>query len=134
VKTIEDEVLAPYYESSGMLDLVGRGSHIKGLLTTGLLVRIDGEVEGEVKGLDPYKATVIVGRTGVVNGNIVAAQIVVNGQVRGELHASQRIRVSPHGSVRGKLESPRVVVEKGAFIDGAFQMAIPSDNPLHDLK
>lgn len=133
MKTSEEAILAPFFESSGMVDLVGKESKIVGNLVTGHIVRIDGTVEGKVIGEEVDKTTVIVGRTGRVKGDIIAGQVIVTGHVRGTINASKKIRIGHNGTLYGTMESPKIIIEKGAFILGDFEMEIPQDNPLHSL-
>lgn len=133
LKTLEESILAPFFESSGMVDLVGRDSHVKGEMRTGRLARIDGRIEGNIRGQSDESSTVIVARTGEVEGTVTAANIVINGYVKGNVKAFNRIRVGHNGRIVGSIEAPAVIIERGAFIFGQSLMTIPEDNPLAGL-
>ncbi len=113
------------------MDLIGKETSIQGTLKTGMLTRIDGLVEGTVHGQDAEHSTIIVGRDGRIRGDIVAGHIVVNGEVHGNLKATRKISIRHQGVMYGTMHAPCIIVERGAFVFGEFQMKIPQDNPLH---
>jgi cytoskeletal protein CcmA (bactofilin family) len=97
---------------------VAAGTRIRGEVTGPTELLIEGEVEGEIR-LD---ATVTVGVEGTVQGPINAPVVRVGGRVAGNVVASDRVEVSPSGSVEGNISAPRVVIAEGAFFRGSVEM------------
>jgi|SRR6185295_3135282 len=97
---------------------VAAGTRIRGEVTGPTELLIDGEVEGEIR-LD---ATLTVGGEGVVQGPIMAPVVRVGGRVVGNVAASDRVEVSPSGSVEGDISAPRIVIAEGAFFRGRVEM------------
>jgi cytoskeletal protein CcmA (bactofilin family) len=97
---------------------VAPGTRLLGEVTGATEVLIDGEIEGEVR----VDATVTVGAEGAVTGAVSAPVIRVAGRVVGNLLASDRVEVSPSGSVEGDIAAPRIVIAEGAFFKGRVEM------------
>jgi cytoskeletal protein CcmA (bactofilin family) len=98
--------------------LIASGTKIKGEVGGATDVQIDGEIEGRVA----VEAVVVVGAGGAVRGPIAAHVVRVVGQVIGEVIASERVEVSPSGSLEGDIAAPRVVIAEGAFFKGKIDM------------
>jgi cytoskeletal protein CcmA (bactofilin family) len=110
---------------------VGSGLRIKGQIIGNEDLKIDGEVEGPIS-LAGHRLT--VGANSRVRGQIVAREVVVYGDVTGEIQAAERIEVKKHASVLGVLTTPRITIEEGAHFKGAIEVerstgAQPSPDP-----
>jgi len=57
-----------------------------------------------------------------VTANINARIIRVDGEVKGELHGSEQVIISPSGKVNGDIRAPRVVLEDGCSFKGSVDM------------
>jgi len=76
-------------------------------------LHIDGTVKGSVRS----EGDVTIGRSGRVEGDVVAARIVVSGTLVGNVHCDS-IEVVASGAVVGDVLSREFVVEKGARFEG----------------
>ncbi len=93
--------------------------------------RIDGKFKGKIIS----GGALIVGETGEVEADIEAGSISINGRVKGSLTAGDRIEIFSHGRVTGKLSTPKLIIEEGAFFQGSCQMemkALESKNKTYD--
>uniref|UniRef100_A0A7C5X0H6 Polymer-forming cytoskeletal protein n=1 Tax=Thermocrinis ruber TaxID=75906 RepID=A0A7C5X0H6_9AQUI len=100
--------------------IVGPGCLFEGNLTLPEgLIRIDGEVIGNIKG----SGGLIIGESGSVKGDLSAENVVVYGRVHGNIKArSLEIRAS--GRVDGDIQVQELVVEKGAIYNGKCSMGV----------
>ncbi len=80
---------------------------------------IDGSVEGLIQ-LDERK--LIVGTTAKVTADIIAREVVVFGNVKGNLRAKDRIEIKKDGSVNGDLTTARIMIEDGAYFKGSIEI------------
>lgn len=101
-----------------------RGICIKGELTGKADLLIDGDVQGSIR-LGESRLT--VGRAGHVRADIEAAEIVVQGQVEGDLRGRERIVLGDSCHVAGDLEAPRIAIEDGARFKGRVEMGPTAD-------
>ena len=98
--------------------LLGRGVKFEGKLTFAGTVRIDASFVGTIVTND----VLVVGEAARVDANITCGTIVVHGEVNGNIQAKSGVEVKSAAKVRGDLETPALVVEKGAFFQGASRM------------
>lgn len=98
---------------------LGPSLHIKGEITGSEDLHIDGTVEGVVS-LDDRKLT--VGATAKVTADVSAREVVVYGNVKGNLKARDRIEIKKDGSVVGDLTTARIMIEDGAYFKGSIEI------------
>lgn len=97
------------------------GSEIEGKYTFTGTVLLNGKFQGEIASPD----TLIIGERGVVNASVRAGTLVVNGELVGDVHASERVELTGKARVFGNLESPVVVLEEGVIFEGHCRMPKP---------
>lgn len=99
--------------------------------TIGPTIKVNGDVSGEedliiygsVEGTVNLKNNnLVVGDKGRLTANVSARVIRVEGEVKGELIASERIVITPNGNVTGDITAPRVVLEDGCNFKGSIDM------------
>lgn len=78
-------------------------------------------IEGYLKGTITSDALLIVGEKGKVEADVKVGQLVVNGEVRGTLQATERVEIHDKGRVFGTILSPKLVVEEGAYLEATCQ-------------
>lgn len=87
-------------------------------------------IEGYLKGTITSDALLIVGEKGKVEADVKVGQLVVNGEVRGTLQATERVEIHDKGRVFGTILSPKLVVEEGAYLEATCQtQAAPQPAP-----
>jgi cytoskeletal protein CcmA (bactofilin family) len=98
--------------------LLGRGVRFEGKLTFAGTVRIDASFVGTIVTND----VLVVGDAARIDANITCGTIVVHGEVNGNIQAKTGVEIRGTAKVRGDLETPSLVIEKGAFFQGASRM------------
>lgn len=98
--------------------LLGRGVRFEGKLTFAGTVRIDANFVGTIITDD----VLVVGEAARIDANITCGTIVVYGQVNGNVQAKRGVEIHAGARVRGDLETASLVIEKGAFFEGASRM------------
>jgi cytoskeletal protein CcmA (bactofilin family) len=113
---------------------VDEGSEIEGTCTFRGTVMLNGKFKGEIQSSD----TLIVGEKGVVNATIRAGTVIVRGEVGGTVIAGVRLEVRRGGRVSGDVDTPVLLVEEGAVLDGHCRMmrspTVESVPPSRDLS
>jgi cytoskeletal protein CcmA (bactofilin family) len=99
---------------AGLIDME---SEFKGDLTFKGSFRIEGNFKGTINS----DSLLVVGERGKVEADVKVGQLVINGEVRGTLQASERIEVHNKGRVFGALLTPTLVVEEGAYLEATCQ-------------
>ena len=98
--------------------LLGRGVRFEGKLTFAGTVRIDASFVGTIVTND----VLVVGEAARIDATITCGTIVVHGEVNGNILAKTGVEIHGSGKVRGDLETPSLVIEKGALFQGASRM------------
>jgi cytoskeletal protein CcmA (bactofilin family) len=98
---------------------IGRSLVIKGEISGSEALYVDGRIEGKIS-LPNNRVT--IGRNGIVQANIVAAEVVVMGKVNGNIECSDRIDIRSEGSVTGDVSTIRISVEDGAVLKGGVEV------------
>jgi cytoskeletal protein CcmA (bactofilin family) len=110
---------------------IGKSLVIKGEVTGSESLYIDGRVEGSIN-LPGNRVT--VGRNGVVSANVTAREIVVQGKVRGNMTASDRVDIRNEGSLTGDVVAQRISIEDGAFFKGGIDIRKAGQKPNGEEK
>jgi cytoskeletal protein CcmA (bactofilin family) len=97
---------------------IGSSIHIKGHVTAQEPLTIAGRVDGTIA-VDGHSVTIAAG--GQVHATIVAHEIVVGGEVHGQLDATSRIVVRETATVVGDMTAPNVSLADGAVVTGKVQ-------------
>jgi len=100
-------------------------SSIEGRLTKSLVIDgditgqddllIDGEVHGKIR-LTGGKLT--IGPDGRVTADIEAREVVVRGEVTGNIKAQDRVRIAATGRAKGEIKTRLISIEEGAYVHG----------------
>jgi len=90
--------------------LIGAGSFFEGMLTVKGNLRIDGKFEGKSLVVDQLQVGF---RT-----SVVAASVVVEGMVIGNISASRRILLLATARVLGDLRTPELIIQDGVILEG----------------
>ena len=106
---------------------IGKSVVIKGELSGSEDLTIEGQVEGRIE----LKQNVLtIGPNGRIKAEIFAKSIVVQGEVHGNITASERADIRDNGSVDGDLSAPRIAIADGAHFRGSIDMQRAGGKPM----
>jgi cytoskeletal protein CcmA (bactofilin family) len=106
------------------INLITPGTLLAGKVVFDQTTRMAGHIQGEVESR-PGTALIIT-QEGLVEGNINADEVLIQGFVEGEIQASTRIVIAAGGRVQGSLRSPSVQMDFGAWFEGECHSGRPS--------
>lgn len=86
-----------------------------------LVFRGSFRIEGYFKGTITSDSLLVVGERGKVEADVKVGQLVINGEMRGNLQATDRVEIHDKGRVYGTITTPRLVVEEGATLEANCQ-------------
>src|SRR5262245_34825757 len=119
---------------SGLTAFIDEGSEIEGRYTFSGTLMLNGRFKGEISTSD----TLIIGEKGVMSGDIRAGQVLVSGEIVGNVFAAERIDLKRTARVFGDVEAPVIVVEEGVLFEGHCRMTKANPNtevlPARDLS
>ena len=99
----------------GETTLIGTSIVIKGELSGGEDLYIDGQVEGTI---DPKGNRLTIGPRGRVKANVNASAVVVQGKLDGSIQASDRVDLKKSAVVTGDIVTQRISIDEGASFKG----------------
>jgi cytoskeletal protein CcmA (bactofilin family) len=102
----------------GLTAFIDQGSEFEGKLSFKDTVRIDGRFRGEISS----ENTLIVGESGEIEATITSNTIAISGSVVGNVVAKQKVVIHKTGCVEGNIETPSLVIEEGARLEGQLKM------------
>jgi cytoskeletal protein CcmA (bactofilin family) len=80
-------------------------------------------IEGRINGhLVVRDATLTIAPAGAVQAQVHGARVLVEGQLKGSVSATERIEITASARVEGSLSADRVVLRDGARFDGGIDM------------
>jgi cytoskeletal protein CcmA (bactofilin family) len=101
------------------LACLGSSLEIKGKIAGEEDLQIDGKVEGPIS-LPGQRLT--IGRTGRVHSEITAREVIVHGNITGNLLAQERVEIKKDASVIGDITTARISIEDGAQFKGRIEI------------
>lgn len=125
--------------STGDLNaLLGRGSEFEGKLTFEGTVRIDGKFTGTIVTND----VLVIGEGAKVSAEISCGTVIVHGEINGNLKAKTAVELHHPARMKGNIETPSLMIEKGVIFEGQCKMegvekavsTRPSPAPVQALK
>jgi len=100
--------------------MIGAGMRVKGNIAFSGVLRVQGDVLGDVScDVDP-NGTIVADISGNVSGTIKVPHIVVKGRVAGPVHSSQSIQVQQGACVVGDVYYKEIEIHEGGVIEGAL--------------
>ena len=94
--------------------LLGPGTQFEGLITFRGRARLDGQMSGEIVG----RGLLVLGAGATARARVEVDELVVEGEIEGDVRASQRVELLASGCIRGDVETPRLVIAEGGRLLG----------------
>jgi cytoskeletal protein CcmA (bactofilin family) len=99
--------------------ILGKSVAIKGQIVGREDLTIDGDVEGAIE-LRDHRLT--VGPSGTVQSDVKAREVVIFGNVKGNIDATDKIEIRSNATLIGDIRTARVLIEDGAYFKGAVDI------------
>jgi len=106
-------------KSSKIDTLIGQGVEVTGDVAFQGGLHLDGSIVGNVITADDAEGTVLViSDRGRVEGDVHVAYAVINGEVTGNVYASEKLELSANARISGNVEYNLLEMASGAEING----------------
>ena len=117
----DSESMARDIKEGRLSGFVGHGTVLTGETNFEAMLRVDGHLMGTVAS---DSGTLLVGTNGQVDANISVAAALVNGNVNGDIIATDKIQLGRTARVVGNITTPRLILEDGAVLEGSCSMFV----------
>jgi cytoskeletal protein CcmA (bactofilin family) len=98
--------------------LIGKTARIQGDVDFSGGLHLDGQVTGNVRAEGEGESSLSVSVTGCIDGSVISPSVLLDGTVRGDIHARTRLVLGPHAKVQGDVYYGVIETSLGAEILG----------------
>ena len=102
------------------------GTKIKGEVNSGSDFRIDGEIEGTIQ----TSGRLVVGRTGLIKGNVICTNADVEGTINGTLVVKNTLSLKATAVIEGEVQADKLAIEPGAVFNVTCKTGVKGTPPV----
>jgi cytoskeletal protein CcmA (bactofilin family) len=112
----------PEPESTRGQASIGKAVKINGQIYSKEDLYVDGDVEGTIE-LQEHRLT--IGPNGKVHSAVKAREVVILGNVQGNVDASDKLEIRKDARLVGDIKTARIIIEDGAYFKGSIDIVKP---------
>ena len=105
-------------ETTNSINIITSGTVIKGDVTASGDFRLDGTLEGNIQ----LNGKLVIGDSGVINGNVLCMNANIIGTVNGNLSVKELLSLHSSARVKGDILINKLSIEPGAIFTGKCNM------------
>jgi cytoskeletal protein CcmA (bactofilin family) len=105
-------------ESEKVATVFSENTSFNGTLKFDSSIKIEGSFRGKILS----KGYLIVGEKAKVRADVKAHSIVIAGEVKGDVEASERLELLPTGKLYGNIKTKKLKMADGVVFEGTCQM------------
>ena len=105
--------------------LIAQGSEITGDFKFSEGLRVDGAVIGNIRSSDDERSLLVISEQACVTGEIRADHIIINGTVKGPIHAHVMLELQPKARIEGDVNYAALEMHQGALVAGQLRPILP---------
>lgn len=98
--------------------IIGADAVIEGTFTTKDTTRIDGKIIGDIQS----DGTLLIGRSAKIEGKVKAVNIMIAGEVIGDLNIKERIEATGTSKIKGDIVAKSLSIDENAKFRGNCTM------------
>ena len=104
--------------STGLTSLLSRNVVVEGEILGEENLHVDGNIKGRID----LRGNLFVGTSGVVEADVKANNVVIQGKIVGNVVADQQLEIQPSGKLIGDCTAASIDIREGAVFDGRSRM------------
>ncbi len=108
--------------SPNSMNQLGVGTVLTGDLKSDADIRIDGKIKGSVS----TKGKLVIGASGIIDGNVTCQNAYIEGRVNGKVTAAELLILAETAYVDGDISIKKLAIEDGAKFNGRCIMGAPT--------
>ena len=108
------------FNSARIDTLIGQGTEINGDLIFSGGLHVDGKVTGNVVAEEGSTAILILSEFGRIEGEVKVPNMVLNGEIVGDVYGSIRVELAPKSRVKGSVYYNLIEMAIGAEVNGGL--------------
>jgi len=107
----------PQPKGDNVISIIGPGMRVVSDCETDGTLRIEGVVEGTVRAAK----AVVIGKDGMVKGDVVTQDAIIGGRVNGAVVAESRLELQATCLIEGEIKARRIKLDEGGRVNGTVQ-------------
>jgi cytoskeletal protein CcmA (bactofilin family) len=100
--------------------LIGQGTEINGDLVFSGGLHVDGTIKGNVSAEEGSSALLILSEFGHIEGEVTVPNMVLNGEIIGDVFGSIRVELAPKSRIKGSVYYNLIEMSIGAEVNGGL--------------
>ena len=105
-------------ESKAAINMIGEGTVITGDIKSMGDLRVDGTLKGSVN----TSGKVVLGKEGVIEGDVVCIDADISGTIKAKITVSQLLSLKSTSKLNGDIITNKLSIEPGASFSGSCSM------------
>ncbi|MDC0204216.1 polymer-forming cytoskeletal protein [Flavobacteriales bacterium] len=105
-------------ENKAVVNMIGAGTTINGDVQSKGDIRVDGTLKGSVT----TEGKVVLGKEGVIEGDVVCKNADVSGTLKAKITVSQLLSLKTSAKLNGDITTNKLSIEPGAEFTGSCSM------------
>ena len=105
-------------DRTAVKSFVGSETRVKGDIEFTGGLHVDGYIKGNVKGVNDDNGVLSISESGCVEGSVLVPYLILNGIVRGDVRATERVELGPGARVIGNVQYKLIEMSIGAEVNG----------------
>jgi cytoskeletal protein CcmA (bactofilin family) len=101
--------------------LIADGSQITGNISFTDGLRVDGQILGNILASEDVSSILVISEIATVTGEVTADHIIINGTVKGPIHARKMLELQPKARIEGDVRYAALEMHQGALITGQLR-------------
>ena len=102
----------------GFFTMIGEGSVFEGAIAVPHSIRIDGTLRGKLE----TSEVLTIGKSGIVEADIIAKSAIIGGKVSGNIIVEERVELEVNAVLIGDMKTRDLVICEGAIFHGKCSM------------
>jgi cytoskeletal protein CcmA (bactofilin family) len=113
----EQDDVTPAADNRGT-SILAQGCRFKGEIVASGTFRVEGEFEGSIG----KPENLVIGKSGIVKGNVEVKNAIIGGKLHGNITAENKIELQGGSHVEGDIRTRRLVIDEGVYFEGNCSM------------
>ena len=105
-------------ETTAAVNMIGAGTIITGDIVSKGDIRIDGTLKGSVN----TEGRVVLGREGMIEGDVICKDADISGTIKAKISVSQLLSLKTTAKLNGDIITNKLSIEPGAAFSGSCSM------------
>ena len=100
--------------------IIGSNAEFVGNLTFSKILKISGTVKGNISSTEDGDANIIIDEKGLVEGDVTAPVIILQGEVNGNVHSSSKMEIDATALITGNVYYDILEMHGGSTVNGSL--------------